>query len=147
MSKRTHDRAEARTSEHTVRRSAQKEANPELYLKENKDDLKKISTKAIGNARAQTGAKRTPVPISDKEWEAIQAGAVSQTTLSSILQNTDLDSVKQRSMPRSSTTALSSAKQARLKSLYAQGKTASEIADALGVSTSTVYSVVEGTSS
>lgn len=127
--------------------SAQKEANPELYLKENKDDLKKISTKAIANARAQTGAKRAPVPISDKEWEAIQAGAVSQTTLSSILQNTDLDSVKQRSMPRSSTTALSSAKQARLKSLYAQGKTASEIADALGVSTSTVYSVVEGTSS
>ena len=54
-----------------------------------------------------------------------------------ILANTDVDKLRQRATPRSYTT-LNTAKINRIKALSANGKTLSEIANALGISTSTV---------
>lgn len=103
--------------------------NPEL----DKDDVKKIKNQALAEARARTGAKKNLVHISDKEWEAIQAGAVSPSKLSQILQNADLDRVKQLATPRSKT-AMTPAKISRAKAMFASGYTQAEVADALGVS-------------
>lgn len=118
---------------------AKKKDNPDMT----KAEIKKESQRALTAARASVGAQRTLVDITDKEWEAIQAGAISENRLSQILNNTDIDAIKQRAMPRT-TTALSQAKVNRVRALSNSGYTTSEIADALGVSSSTVAKYLSG---
>lgn len=113
------------------------QANPELADKNNKKELAKIERYAIDDARLSVGAKLQTITISDKEWEAIQAGAISDTKLTQILRYADPDSLKERAMPRT-TTNLSKAKVNKISSMKASGYTIQEIAEALGVSTSTV---------
>ena len=114
---------------------AKQQDNPDMDKKE----LKKASQIAITNARASVGAsgKETRITITDKEWEAIQAGAISDSKLTQILRYADMDAVRQRATPRS-TGHLSEAKVGRMQAMVASGFTISEIADALGVSRSTV---------
>lgn len=112
---------------------AKKKANPDM----SKAEIKKASQQALTSARASVGAKRTPVKIEDKEWEAIQAGAISENKLLQILNNTDIDEVRKRATPRTTNT-LSQAKINRIATLRASGYSTSEIAEALGVSSSTV---------
>nr|DAM41514.1 MAG TPA: RNA dependent RNA polymerase [Caudoviricetes sp.] len=100
-------------------------------------EIKKASQQALTQARAAVGAKRETIKITDREWEAIQAGAISENKLTQIIDNVDIDSLRQRATPRA-TTSLSQAKQAKIASMNASGYSTSEIAEALGVSTSTV---------
>lgn len=113
--------------------------NPDM----DKDDIKKLKNQALTQARLQTGASKKArlVDITDREWEAIQSGAISTNKLSQIIQNSDLDILKQRSMPRESK-GISDAKRARAKMLDSNGYTLAEIADSLGVSTSTISKVL-----
>lgn len=113
--------------------------NPDM----DKDDIKKLKNQALTQARLQTGASKKArlVDITDREWEAIQSGAISTNKLSQIIQNSDLDVLKQRSMPRESR-GISDAKRARAKMLESNGYTLAEIADSLGVSTSTISKVL-----
>ena len=113
--------------------TAKKQANPDMTNAE----IKKANQQALTSARAQVGAERKPVIITDREWEAIQAGAISESKLTQILNNADIDSLRQRATPRA-TTAMSTAKQSKIASMSASGYSTSEIAEALGVSTSTV---------
>ena len=107
--------------------------NPDMTAKEKK----KAGQQALDKMRRQVGAKRELVNITDKEWEAIQAGAISTNKLKTILDNADMDRVKQLATPRS-TLSLSPAKEARINSLRASGYTNAQIAQTLGVSTSTI---------
>lgn len=113
--------------------------NPDM----DKDDIKKLKNQALTQARLQTGASKKArlVDITDREWEAIQSGAISTNKLSQIIQNSDLDILKQRSMPRESR-GISDAKRARAKMLESNGYTLAEIADSLGASTSTISKVL-----
>lgn len=113
--------------------------NPDM----DKDDIKKLKNQALTQARLQTGASKKArlVDITDREWEAIQSGAISTNKLSQIIQNSDLDILKQRSMPRESR-GISDAKRARAKMLESNGYTLAEIADSLGVSTGTISKVL-----
>ena len=115
--------------------NAKKQDNPDMDKKE----IKKASQIAITNARAAVGAKgkETKISITDAEWEAIQNGAVSETTLNSILRYADSDRVRQLAMPKA-TNQLSSAQVNKIKSMNASGYTNAEIAEALGKSTSVV---------
>ncbi len=112
-------------------------SNPEL--KEDKDARKKAEQKALTLARAMVGAnkKAVQVEITDSEWDAIQAGAISDSMLARILNNTDMDAVKRRATPRESV-GLSDAQITRIKGMAANGLTQAEIADAVGVSISSV---------
>jgi len=114
-----------------------KEQSPSLTDKENKDQLKKVKSQALATARATYGAKKPNIVIDDKEWEAIQAGAISNSKQLQIFKNCDQDALKQRALPKQ-TNALSDAKVSRIKSYSANGFTIAEIAAAMGVSTSTV---------
>ena len=100
-------------------------------------ELKKVKQQALTAARIRVGAERNPVVVTDREWEAIQAGAISENKLSQILNNVDIDSLRQRATPRATTT-LSDAKINRISSMRASGYSTSEIAEAIGVSSSTV---------
>lgn len=114
---------------------AKKESCPEL--KDDKKQLKKVGQQALTRARTKVGAHRNPIEITDREWEAIQAGAVSDNVLKQILNHTDIDSLRARATPRSQT-VMSASKVSRAKSMKASGYTNAEIAKALGVSASTV---------
>lgn len=113
--------------------AAKKQDNPGMT----NGEIKKASQQALTQARAAVGAKRETIKITDREWEAIQAGAISENKLIQIIDNVDIDSLRQRATPRT-TTSLSQAKQAKIASMNASGYSTSEIAEALGVSTSTV---------
>lgn len=126
-------------------REAQRIANARVKAKvqdnniTDKDEISKIRRAAINDARVSTGAsgKRTRITISDGEWTAIQAGAISDTTLSEILRYAEPKTVRERATPRA-TTQSSEARINRIKALANSGHTNSEIAEALGISTSAV---------
>lgn len=126
-------------------REAQRIANARVKAKvqanniTDKDEISKIRRAAINDARVSTGAsgKRTRITISDGEWTAIQAGAISDTTLSEILRYAEPKTVRERATPRA-TTQLSQARVNRIKALANSGHTNAEIAEALGISTSAV---------
>lgn len=79
--------------------------------------------------------------ISDREWEAIQAGAVSPTQLAKILNNTDMDRIRQLATPKVSY-GMQPSQIATAKSMANNGYTMAEIADRLGVSTSTISKAI-----
>lgn len=113
--------------------SAKRAANPNL----DGDSLKKIKFQALEEARVRTGAKKQQIEITPKEWDAIQAGAISNSKLNSILDNADLDVVRSLATPRT-VQLMTAAKTQRAQSMLASGYTRAEVADALGVSLTTL---------
>lgn len=119
---------------------AKREANPDM----DSDDLKKLKSQALKRARDRVGAKKSDVmvDISDREWEAIQAGAISASKLSKILNNTDEDRVKQLAMPKDKP-KMDASRVARAKSMLNAGCTQAEVAEILGVSVSTLIKAMQ----
>jgi len=114
--------------------------DPTLARKNDKDaadKLKKRRAREIENARTLTGAKRTPLDITEKEWNAIEAGAITENTLKGILRYADKTQVKKLSSGRS-TPVLSAAKEARARKLLRDNWTPARVAEELGVSVSTL---------
>ena len=116
---------------------AKKEAYPDMTNKE----YSKIKQQALNNARLRTGAdgKASRVQITEKEWEAIQAGAITDTKLAQILNHTDTDVIRKYATPKAANT-VPQARISQIKSMSASGYTIAEIADALNMPTSTVAS-------
>jgi DNA-binding CsgD family transcriptional regulator len=115
-------------------KEAAKESGEELDASE----IKKIRGRKLIEARNRLGASKTLVNIEPKEWEAIQARAISKEKLTRILNNADVDKVRQYAMPRNQS-VMSNAKIARARAMMNQNRTNSEIAEALGVSESTLF--------
>lgn len=115
------------------RAKAKIESDPSLK----KDEIRKIKNREVLKAREEVGAERHEIKISDRQWEAIQAGAISDTTLAKILNHANPDRVRELATPRS-TKELSSGKIARIQALKASGYTNEQIASAVGCSASTV---------
>lgn len=102
-----------------------------------KDQIKKLKNTSLAEARQATGAKgkETRITITDKEWEAIDNGAVSPTFLSDkILRYADMDRVRELATPRQN--PMTPAKVSRAKALLDKGYTIAQVAQSLGVSTS-----------
>ncbi len=119
--------------------AAKKAANPDM----DKAEEKKIKGLALTEARLRTGAKKTPIEITDREWQAIQAGAITHNRLMDILNNTDHERVKELATPRS-VKLMTSVKQQRAQALLASGHTQAEVASALGVSLTTLKNSLKG---
>ena len=118
---------------------AKKESNPDMT----KDEIKKAGQQALTKYRSAIGAKKESINITDKEWEAIQAGAISENKLTQILNNSDKDRLRQLATPRT-TNSLSPAKINKAKAMSNSNYSLTEIAKALGVSTSTVSKYLKG---
>jgi hypothetical protein len=110
-------------------------ANPDME----KSELKKIRGQVLEEARTRTGAKKHRVDITDREWEAIQARAVSAETLGKILRNTDVDKLRERATPKAKP-VMDSSRMSLARALLNSGATQAEVADRLGVSISTLKS-------
>lgn len=108
-----------------------------------KKEIRKISSVEMQRARDSVGAsgRKSKVVFTDKEWEAIQAGAISDSKLMKILNSSDSDEIVKRAMPKA-TTVMSSAKMSKAKAMLRSGYTYEEIAKACGVPESTVYSAL-----
>jgi DNA-binding CsgD family transcriptional regulator len=121
-------------------------ANPDI--KNDKDHLKRLKGQALDGARHRVGAnkKSSSITITPREWEAIQAGAVSPTQLTKILNNTNMDHVRQLATPRVNY-GLPASKVGLARQMRNNGYTTAEIADSLGVSTTTVNKALRDTES
>jgi len=119
--------------------TAKKQNNPDMKPGE----IKKASQQELTRARATVGAKREPIKVNDREWEAIQAGSISENKLTQIINNVNIDDLRQRATPRT-TTSLSTAKINRISFMNTSGYSTAEIAKALGVSTTTVSNYLNG---
>jgi len=120
--------------------SQKKAANPDLEPSE----IKKLKAQALTEARNRTGARKQRIEITPRQWEAIQAGAITNHKLTQILNNADLDKVKQLATPKTQV-LLDGSKKSRAVSMLRNGYTQAEVADTLGISVSTLKrSLIEG---
>lgn len=132
-----------------LERQAQLLANATVKMKQDaepsmtKEELKKLKNLALQEARNRVGAKKASIEIEPLEWEAIQNGAISNNKLNAILNNTNVDHVKQLASPREKL-GLSPATLARAKRMAASDYSNAEIAAHLGISTSTLHDALEG---
>ena len=117
---------------------AKRDSNPHLEG----DQLKKIRFQALEEARLRVGAGKQRIDITPREWEAIQAGAISNNKLEQILNNTNVDTVRKLATPRPKV-LMTNAKVSRAQSMFSSGYTRAEVADALGVSLSTLDASVQ----
>jgi DNA-binding CsgD family transcriptional regulator len=110
-----------------------RQANPNMEA----DVVKKIKQQALNEARIRTGAKKTQIVITQHEWDAIQAGAISTHKLQQIINNSDLESVKRLAMPKHAPKLTTTMKN-RAESMLASGYTQAEVADQLGIGLTTL---------
>ena len=110
-----------------------KAANPHLE----KAEEKKIKNQALAAMRVRTGARKERITITQDEWDAIQAGAISTNKLEKILAHSEIDNVRALATPRPKL-LMTSTKMARAQQMLADGYTQADIADNLGVSLSTL---------
>ena len=116
-----------------------KENNP--ILAEDNDALKKVRDQAIKDARQQVGAGKERIVPTDREWEAIQSGAIHKTKLEAILKEMDDSVAKKLAMPKEKKT-YSDNTIAKAKLMLSKGATVSEIAERLGISVDAVHQII-----
>ena len=107
-------------------------------IKDDPEHFKREKFRQLDAARRLLGAKKLQIgtpknPLTDREWEAIQKGAVSKTILRSILQNADMGRVRELAMPKTKT-GIPTAKLARAKQMVAKGYSRADICDMLDIS-------------
>lgn len=133
-------------------RAALRMANVEVASKQaadpdmKKSDIKKAGQQAITKYRQTVSAvtrKDRNINITDREWEAIQAGAISENILRNILKNADPKILRQKSMPKTNGVELPTYKQNTIKAMSAS-YTIQQIADKLNLSPTTVAKYLKG---
>lgn len=116
-----------------VRIRQQRQANPGM----DKETEKKMKFKALDVYRERVGAKKDQIVITPREWEAIQAGAISNHMLTEILSNADVDRVKYLALPKTEP-KMTSNMLVRARAMANSGFTQAEIAEQLGVGLTTL---------
>ena len=108
-----------------------------------KKEIKKISSVEMQRARDSVGAsgRKSKITFTDREWEAVQAGAISDNMLTKFLNSSDSDEIVKRAMPKN-VAVMTSAKMSKANAMLRRGYSYAEIAKACGVPESTVYSAL-----
>lgn len=108
-----------------------------------KNEIKKISSVEMQRARDSVGAsgRKSKITFTDREWEAVQAGAISDNMLTKFLNSSDSDEIVKRAMPKN-VAVMTSAKMAKANAMLRSGYFYADIAKACGVPESTVYSAL-----
>lgn len=108
-----------------------------------KKEIKKISSVEMQRARDSVGVsgRKSKITFTDREWEAVQAGAISDNMLTKFLNSSDSDEIVKRAMPKN-VAVMTSAKMSKANAMLRSGYSYAEIAKACGVPESTVYSAL-----
>jgi DNA-binding CsgD family transcriptional regulator len=115
-------------------------ANPDM----DDAEIKKVKSKALANARDQVGAGKDKIDITPTEWQAIQAGAISKTMLEKILDNTDVEKIKELATPRDKPVMDATMKNRAMLLLRGDRYSLADVADQLGISVSTLRAGLSG---
>ena len=110
------------------------------------EDIRKLSQRTMSKYREQVGAatrRERNITITDRQWEAIQAGAISENKLKQILDNSDPDSLRQKAMPKK-ISGLTNAQVARIRAMNNSNFTINQIAEKMNVSPSVVSKYLKG---
>jgi hypothetical protein len=108
-------------------------ANPNMDV----PTKKKIKAQALQEARLRTGASKHQIVITPEEWNAIQAGAISEHKLSQILAKADIETVRKLATPKPEL-LMTPVMKTRAKAMFDSGATRAEVAAQLGVSLTTL---------
>lgn len=111
--------------------------NPEMTKKERK----KRKQQELSQARLEVGAKREKIEITDREWKAIQSGAISSNMMEKIFKYADEDKLRERAMPKNQK-GFNSSQILMMKTYLAGGYTLGDLAEKFGVSASTISRAV-----
>jgi len=118
------------------------------YMKEDphmdEEHKTRLATRLLNEARENVGAHRREILLTDKQWAAIQAGAISASRLKEIFKMVNKERLRQLATPYKTKDSLSKAQISRLKTLSKKGYTNQEIAKVLGISSSTVNKYLLG---
>lgn len=121
--------------------AAKIQADPTLTDRDNADKRRKLAAKALDEARDVVNGgehrKRYRITLTDREWDAIQAGALSDNQFKTIIRYSDKEELKKRALPRQNVGMKASVK-ARARMLLSNGYTPSAVAEELGVSLTTL---------
>ena len=116
--------------------------NPERYNRKTPDGkkkIKKLRESVIKQQRAILGKSKPSFDITDREWEALQAGALRLSVLKQVLQYGDQERIKKLATPKDiNMPALSNANVLMAKAMINSKYTLKEVADSFGVSVSTL---------
>ncbi|MCK4824984.1 helix-turn-helix domain-containing protein [bacterium] len=104
-------------------------------------DKRKAKGRSLVVSRSRLKARKPPIEITSREWEAIEMGAISPTRLKGILRNADMDIVRSYATPRAIRAGLSTGKTSRAKALISSGYTAAEVAQALGITVAQIRNI------
>lgn len=110
------------------------------------EDIRKMSQRSLSKYREQVGSvsrRDRNIKITDREWQAIQAGAISENKLKQILANSDPDTLRQKAMPKK-TSGLTNAQIARIRAMNNSNFTINQIAEKMNVSPSVVSKYLKG---
>jgi hypothetical protein len=118
---------------------ARLDANPGM----DRERRRKVKNQALNDARAAVGAQSDKIVIENDEWDAIQAGAISNSMLTQILDKADLEIVRSLATPRIKR-VITPAKLARAQAMFASGYTRAEVAALLGVALGTLDEALYG---
>ena len=121
-----------------TRVSQQRQANPGM----DDETLRKIKYQALASARVRTGSDKQKIVPTQSEWDAIQAGAISNHKLTNILKNSDIEAIKKLATPKTQL-LMTSSKKLRAQSMLSSGYTQAEVAKQLGVSLTTLKNSIE----
>ena len=119
-----------------------KKAQPDLK----NDDIRKLGQRSMSKYREMVGSatrKERNIKITDRQWEAIQAGAISENKLKQILANSDPDSLRQKAMPKKKL-GLTTAQIARIRAMNNSNFTINQIAEKMNISPSAVSKYLKG---
>lgn len=104
------------------------------------EDKRKLKGQCLSSARKRCNANKDRVQFTEKQWEAINAGAIKKTTLDDLLKNADKDNYMQLALPKQS--RISDSKKASILNLYAAGWSYEQIAEREGISTGSVSNII-----
>lgn len=114
-------------------------------LKYDKDKLKKRRQQALEDARLSVSAssKDKKISFTKREWEAIMAGAISDTAFQTMMKKADKKALLELALPKKEQ-KISDATVSRIKAYAARGYTQVQIAEFLGISPTTVRNKLKG---
>lgn len=113
-------------------------ANPDAT----KEEIKKKRNKILAEARIQAGCNKQRVVLDEKEVEAVQKGAISNATMLEIFNQGDQDKLKKAFTPKTKR-GMTTSQISKAKRLLKAGYTQADVAEALGVSVSTILKNVD----
>lgn len=115
---------------------AAKQDNPDM----DDDAYKKLKGRCVTRARDIVGAKKDQIVMTDNEWKAFNSGAITNTMAEKIMLHSDMDKLKERALPRENgNLKMTDAKITQAKTLIANGYSPEEVAEAIGVSVTTIH--------